>query len=371
MKTKFLFFALLLLYQTSNAQIRVRKEINIPDIPGYVTLKGDFHMHTVFSDGRVWPTICVDEAWRDGLDVIAVTDHDHYKAFKADMNIVDANRSYELAKTEADILGIILVKGIEITKEVPPGHFNALFIKDANLLLDNDLFKTFKEARNQGAFIQWNHPGYGQSNPIQWFDTLTQMIDKGLLDGIEILGGRSFIPEALVWAQEKHLTITGNTDMHFLQSYDGKYHRPVTLIFAKNKSLESVRESFFAGRTAVYCENMIFGKKEFLLPLFEASVKVLDLPLIIEKQVWWVQIKNISDLDFELELANQVKGINVPGHFTALANSTTLIKVNGKSSKKKLTDLSLMKVKYKVSNILVAPDEPLEVELQIPGVINQ
>lgn len=32
------------------------KKISIPDIPGYQTLKGDFHMHTVFSDGHVWPT---------------------------------------------------------------------------------------------------------------------------------------------------------------------------------------------------------------------------------------------------------------------------------------------------------------------------
>ena len=30
--------------------------INIPDIPGHITLKCDFHTHTVFSDGNVWPT---------------------------------------------------------------------------------------------------------------------------------------------------------------------------------------------------------------------------------------------------------------------------------------------------------------------------
>lgn len=37
-----------------------RKEILIPDIAGYLTLKCDFHMHTVFSDGNVWPTVRVD-----------------------------------------------------------------------------------------------------------------------------------------------------------------------------------------------------------------------------------------------------------------------------------------------------------------------
>ena len=45
----------------------VRGEIRFPDILGYKTLNCDFHMHTVFSDGSVWPTVRVDEAWREGL----------------------------------------------------------------------------------------------------------------------------------------------------------------------------------------------------------------------------------------------------------------------------------------------------------------
>ena len=55
-----------------------RKIVNLPDLPGYVTLKCDFHMHTVFSDGNVWPTVRVGEAYRDGLDAIAITDHIEY-----------------------------------------------------------------------------------------------------------------------------------------------------------------------------------------------------------------------------------------------------------------------------------------------------
>ena len=44
----------------------VRKTINIPNILGYQTLKCDFHTHTVFSDGVVWPTVRIDEAWQEG-----------------------------------------------------------------------------------------------------------------------------------------------------------------------------------------------------------------------------------------------------------------------------------------------------------------
>ncbi|MDQ1297223.1 MAG: Histidinol-phosphatase [Bacteroidota bacterium] len=370
MKSNILLVTILLLSHVSHGQ--VRKEINIPDIPGYITLKGDFHMHTVFSDGRVWPTIRVQEAWRDGLDVIAITDHDNYEAFKEDVSNDDRNRPYEIARSEADILGITLIKGIEITKEVPPGHFNALFIKDANLLLDDDIFKTFREARNQGAYIQWNHPGYRQSKPIKWFDTITQLFENGLLDGIEVFSGRNFTPEAFVWAKERNLTITANSDMHFLTDmyHSENYHRPVTLVFAKDKSPEAVRESFMAGRTAAYFENTVVGKKEFLLPLFEASIEVLRLPLIIEKAVWFVQIKNNSDLDFEMELVRPVKGNNIPGEITLQANSTTLIKMNAKMNPdvKNITSLSDIKVKFKVNNLIVAPDEMLEVELRIPGI---
>ena len=52
----------------SSAQ--VRQSINIPDILGYKTITCDLHLHSVFSDGQVWPTVRVDEAWQEGIDAI-------------------------------------------------------------------------------------------------------------------------------------------------------------------------------------------------------------------------------------------------------------------------------------------------------------
>jgi histidinol phosphatase-like PHP family hydrolase len=72
--------------------------IEFPDIPGYRTLKCDFHIHTVFSDGRVWPTIRVEEGIREGLDAIALTDHLEYKPHLADIAGPDQNRSHEIAQ---------------------------------------------------------------------------------------------------------------------------------------------------------------------------------------------------------------------------------------------------------------------------------
>ena len=64
MKTKLLVITTLLL-GTMSLQAQ-RQMVNVPELPGYVTLKCDFHIHTVFSDGNVWPTNRVSEAWRDG-----------------------------------------------------------------------------------------------------------------------------------------------------------------------------------------------------------------------------------------------------------------------------------------------------------------
>jgi len=55
------------------------RAIEFPDLPGYKTLVCDLHMHTVFSDGSVWPNIRVMEAKKDGLDVIATTEHLEYQ----------------------------------------------------------------------------------------------------------------------------------------------------------------------------------------------------------------------------------------------------------------------------------------------------
>jgi hypothetical protein len=47
-----------------------RHELKVPDIEGYKTLKCDFHIHTVFSDGLVWPSVRVGEAYLEGLDAL-------------------------------------------------------------------------------------------------------------------------------------------------------------------------------------------------------------------------------------------------------------------------------------------------------------
>ena len=51
-----------MLLASASALAYTTNKIVIPNVDGYLTLKGDFHIHTVFSDGKVWPETRVREA---------------------------------------------------------------------------------------------------------------------------------------------------------------------------------------------------------------------------------------------------------------------------------------------------------------------
>src|ERR671913_522954 len=127
---------ILALIPAGEAQER-RHRLVVPGPTGFEVLTADLHLHSVFSDGEVWPTVHVREAWRDGLDVVSLTEHLEYRPYAADVP-GEVGREYAIAKPVAGDLGIILIPGVEITKPAsaaePDGataHFNALFVTDA------------------------------------------------------------------------------------------------------------------------------------------------------------------------------------------------------------------------------------------------
>ena len=195
-----------------SAQAQRRNEIQVPNLNGYTTLKCDFHMHSVFSDGLVWPTVRVDEAYREGLDAISLTEHIEYRPHKKDI-IADHNRSYELSQKQAKKLGILLIRGSEITRSMPPGHFNAIFLNDSNPLEQKAYKDAFNEAKKQGAFIFWNHPGWARQQPDStlWWPEHTQLYNDGCMHGIEVANGGLFMPEAIQWCLDKNLTMIGTS----------------------------------------------------------------------------------------------------------------------------------------------------------------
>ena len=103
-------------------RIKARHEICLPQIDDYQLLKCDFHIHTIFSDGIVWPSLRVQEAWEEGLDAIAITDHIEGQPARRGLQTGNHNYSFDAAREEAFRRNIILIKGGEITRSMPPGH---------------------------------------------------------------------------------------------------------------------------------------------------------------------------------------------------------------------------------------------------------
>jgi len=347
---------------------RYRTPIHIPNIPGYVTLKCDFHIHTVFSDGLVWPSVRSEEAWREGLDAIAITDHIEYHPHKGEVTN-DLNRSSQLAKKAGENLNLIVINGSEITRNMPPGHLNAIFLTNATPLDTPQWTNAVDAAHAQGAFIFWNHPGWDRQTTngvVIWYEEHTRLLQEGKLQGIEVVNTRDYYPEAHRWAIEKKLTMLSNSDIHdpINLEYDvhAGDHRPLTLVFAKEKTPADIKEALFARRTAVYSGNRLIGDEQFLRPIFEKSV-TFDSPEIIlkGKRAVLVQISNNSDIDYELELASKDNSIEAPQKLVILAQKTILMELRATSAAANGTK----SLEYNVTNLLVAPNKPLLVALPL------
>ncbi|MCE2612847.1 Sb-PDE family phosphodiesterase [Flavobacteriaceae bacterium D16] len=284
--------------------------LHYPNIEGYVTLKTDLHQHSVFSDGEVWPSIRVMEALRENLDVISLTEHLEYQPHKEDIPHPDRNRSYKLALEEAKEHGLLVINGSEITRSEPIGHSNAIFIEDANKLLKNEAETSFQKAKEQGAFVFWNHPAwYDQSpsgNPVL-SDFQKKRIQEGELHGIEVINTFDYAEESLALALEYNLTIMGTSDIHGLIDWDyleDGNHRPITLIFAKDKTLQSTKEALFEGRTVAVYNDLLVGREAYLKPLLKACVEITKVNYIEGTQILQLDLKNnsSSDLIFENQM---------------------------------------------------------------------
>jgi len=362
------FFCIFLIVSVPSAgSAQNRKEINVPDILGYKTLKCDFHIHTVFSDGDVWPTIRVQEAWMDGLDVISITDHIEYRPHAQDID-ADQNRVYEIAKPLADQLGIILVKGAEITRKMPPGHLNALFLKNANLIEREDWWEACVEAREQGAFIIWNHPGWkAQQLSTQWWSEHTRLTTAGIMRGIEVFNSKEYYPETLKWADEKGLTVFANSDLHTPagMTYEpGKNHRRVTLFFATEKTEEAVKQALFERRTAAFFGDTLVGERRFLTPLFMNSIQVRNTQTKLQNnEIKTVNIYNDSDITFYLKKRQPSVGFSGPVSITLEARRTVTVDLEGTSDE--VAQMPMLRMFYEVSNLLTTKGECLPVNLEV------
>jgi len=216
-KSSLIIFLLSVITLITNGQLR-KDVLYFPDAGEYKVLKGDFHQHTVFSDGLVWPTTRVEEAYEEDIDVICLTEHIEYRPHLNEFTSKDHNHSTDLAKNAAERYNIILMRSTKITRAMAPGHLNAIDIKDANEFGKfvnpanskdaSSIVETLTAAKNQGGFIFWNHTAFPtKDNKSTWHPEHEELRNKGLMMGIQIVNGERYEPIAFQWCLDYNMTI--------------------------------------------------------------------------------------------------------------------------------------------------------------------
>lgn len=100
-------------------------------------MRGDYHIHTYYSDGVFSPEKIVDLALDAGLQVIALTDHD---------NVLSYNVAQEYLKTKESDFKII--QGIEVNTLYKDYEVHILgYFPDVNRSDFKALLKTQQQAR--------------------------------------------------------------------------------------------------------------------------------------------------------------------------------------------------------------------------------
>ena len=315
-------------YRPFGRQATERKEIILPQVNGYNCYKGDFHIHTSYSDGRVNPDGRVLEAWYDGLDIIAITDHyegttglkkaakvaapqnggspyEYKSAKELGAAPADFNAIYEEAVSGAKRRGfpMLVIKGCEMAREPKEfGHFNCLFLKDINSVYDPDLFVALKNVKKQGGIVIHNHPSYRRGTTDK-SESHKKLYEQGLIDAVEVANGENFYPQMVRRCIEEDLTMFGNTDEHVLTAYRFgtlDCHRTMTFVFAKNLTEKSVKDALLKHRTLVYICGYIAGEEKLLGDFLNAAV---DCKMLKENEKTGERtfmLTNISSITYRL-----------------------------------------------------------------------
>jgi len=182
-------------------------------------MKCDLHVHTAYSfDSLSSPKEMVEAAIKNGIDCLAITDHDV---------IGGAREAVEYARGKP----ILIIPGIEIkTKE---GDILGLNVKEV-IPKNLSARETIKKIKEAGGIAIIPHP-------FGWFcsflGNLENLIDE--INGLEVLNSSIFGPgnkKSLSLAQKYSLPFTCGSDAHF-PSFVGKCYLEIP---GKNLSLEEV-----------------------------------------------------------------------------------------------------------------------------------
>ncbi len=175
--------------------------------------RADIHMHTNLGDGWASPSRVVEEATRQGLRLIAITDHDHVEGAKrVEERIAQQNSPLQM------------ITGVEVSTR--QGHLLGLFVKKAPKAM-RPVEESIEDIKGQGGLVIVPHP-LGRLVPSLSRAKIDALLEKGYpIDGIEMYNPspanasmRSIVRAA---NQQWGLAETGGSDAHFWQHIGSAY----------------------------------------------------------------------------------------------------------------------------------------------------
>lgn len=204
----------------------------LPADPGLTWFAGDFHAHTLHSDGSLSIGGLAALGVASGLDFMAVTDH----------NTVSHHAHLE---DESVRHGITLLPGQEVTTHL--GHANAFgdigfvdFREPAQHWVD--------EVERRGGILSINHPISGDCSWLHRLERRPAAVE--LWHSTWFLELISTAPFAWFRTWPAGAVLLGGSDMH-LPEQPQRPGTPTTWVAAEDDSVEAILAGVRAGRTAI------------------------------------------------------------------------------------------------------------------------
>ncbi len=175
--------------------------------------RADIHMHTNLGDGWASPAKVVEEATRQCLPLIAITDHDHVEGAKRVQDLIYQQN-----------LSLQMITGVEVSTR--QGHLLGLFVEKAPKAM-RSVEESIEDIKAQGGLVIVPHP-LGKLVPSLRRAKIDALLEKGyVIDGIEMYNpspaNASMRPVVRDANQQWGLAETGGSDAHFWQHIGSAY----------------------------------------------------------------------------------------------------------------------------------------------------
>ena len=258
----------------------------MPDLYKRRPAKGDFHMHTIASDGSETPQRTAANYRKEGYDVIAMTEHNAFNSSAEVKDKLSFMENYELICGEEVHNGYI--GHLHIVNIGGSYSVNEIWLNDRERIMRevDELSKTveipsgidkreylyrlwtYREIKKSGGYAIYPHPYWNVRDHYHVETSMSKAILKnGLCDAYEVIGGCSpqenNIQVALYYdlvSQGIKLPVVGSSDSHSSMPGASHFAQIYTIVFGRENVIESISDGYSVAVEAWKGENIrIYG----------------------------------------------------------------------------------------------------------------